>query len=485
MAITFLSNEDENRIVLERGKESLEQLASMLFQHEEQMASVRISANPNIHAEYFQITDDGVVSLKDVYRGAVDTPKGPNKEDESNAGVGNVGDLNAELPKHLIVPEIVDEKAVVSLSPAIFRYNHMLESVTLPNTISELPDYCFDNCWFLKNVYNTANIKRIGHAAFQRAGVVRLNFPNLEQFVYFTKPTADPQAPFINCNQMVYVDIGKVTSLPPSAFLCDFKLNMVKSEKPITSVAKKAFLETPRLKHINLSDLSVAKEGAFLRSGVDFDPTLDTTGFGNNATYLQYSPNDYWSNLKFTPCENPLPTFLSQNYKEWAGADIGTTKYKYSQGCAIFCMMHIYCAVHNLTFTHINEFLNYLKNEANLPNWINGHNPDPIAHEGRLEALGLTVDRRKEITEDSMQAVYTALSDGKYVMLQQAEPEMGGQHVVVIYGINKKGELLVADSAGTNYADGMRTAHKYTMPIYKLRAQQVDDDDYAIHIVSL
>ena len=476
MSVTFLTNEDEQRIILESEKESLKQLTSMLFQHEEQMASVRISANPDIHAEYFQITDGGVLSLKDVYRGAA--LKDNYGDAVSNNGVGVAGSQNAELPKHLIVPEIVDGKAVVSLAPAIFRYNQALESVTFPSTITTIPDCCFDNSLYLKSVYNTEGIKNIGQAAFQKAGVIRLNFPNLEQL---------GNAPFIMCSQLVYADIGKVEVVAPSAFNSCFKLNMVKSENAIAEIGSKGFYRTFNLKHADLTELKKIGGKAFLRSGVDCDwAALEANGcdFGEDSDYatpLQYNPTDYWSACTFTPCKNPLPTHLSQMNEAWKDVEIGgTSQYVYNEGCLFFSIMHIYCGLHNLSLQGVDEMVDIINGID--PDWIEAFARSGADIKSQAEDLGLQVDLYASFNQSTLQDLYDALAAGKYAIFAYDEPNEA-QHLVVVYGINAKGELLVADSETSNYANGCREPLKYALPISKLADQA--STGYALHIVSL
>lgn len=445
---------------------------------EEQQAQARenigISDNPDIHAEYFTITDDGVVSLKPEYRGA--TNKADYANDVSDMGVGVVGSKNAELPKNLVIPEIVDEKAVHSLALAIFRYNYAVVNVTLPNTITEIPKFGFDNCLYLKNVYNTRNIKSIGMAAFQKAGIVRINCPNLEQLT---------SASFVYCNKLVYANIGKVTALPVSVFDTCLKLNMVTNENTIASVGKRCFFKTPNLKHADfVSGLTEIGEIAFLRSGVDCDwASLSGCTFGANATPLQYNPTDYWSSCTFTPCENRVPTHLCQRDERWADRQIGATGKTYgANGCAFFAIMHSYCGLHNLSLTTVTEMEEVI-NSINA-DWLNNFSTSNNNIEAQAEGLGLSVERYATFDNTNLQALYDALADGKYAIITYDEPQVSA-HVVVIYGINANGELLVADSEVASYTDGQSEPLKYALPIYKLGAQANTNGNYKLNIVSL
>ena len=444
---------------------------------EEQQAQARenigIIDNPDIHAEYFTITDDGVVSLKPEYRGA--TNKADNVNDVSDMGVGKVGSKNAELPKHLVIPEIVDGKAVHSLALAIFRYNNAVVNVTLPNTITDIPERCFDCANELKNVYNTEHIKTIGKCAFQTTALIRLKCPNLERF---TGAYA-----FLNCKQMVYADIGKVTTLPERTLDNCTKLHMVKSANNIKTVGDRCFNMTPNLKRADfISNLTSIGQVAFMRSGVDFDwAKLTDCTFGTNATPLQYNPTDFWSACSFTPSENQLPTHLCQADERWSSREIGTSGETYNGGCVFFSIMHIYCGLHNIALSSVVEFEEIINSID--ANWLNSYSIKNYDIEQQAEALGLNVERYWNFDQTNLQALYDAFAAGKYGIIEYNEPPVGG-HVVVAYGINDKGEILLADSNNATSAGGKREPLKYALPISKLRAQ-ANYGDYNLHIVSL
>lgn len=421
--------------------------------------------NADIHAKYFQISDDGVITLKREYRGAATKDNYENAVSDMDLGVA--GSLNALLPDHLIIPEIVDGKAVTSLGTAIFRYNNAIKNVTLPSTITSVPDLCFDSCLYLKNVYNTEHITSVGNAAFQKSGIVFANFPSLEALGANT---------FFECLEIVFADIGKVNELGGLVFYGCKKLNRVKSENPITKVGNKCFTGTHNLQHADFSGLTSAGASAFLRSGVDFPEGLNTSGFGTDETYLQYSPVDYWSDRTFTPCENPLPTHLCQEDERWTNREIGTSGKTYSEGCLFFSIMHIYCGLKKIHWSTVYEM--EAEVERKDPTWLDSFIPEMDADaEEQMEKLGLSAipyglsDSATVATlnEDNLQDLYDALAANKYVLMGYDEDF---NHVVVIYGVNEKGELLVADSENASWTNGKREPLKYALPIYKLRAQE-------------
>lgn len=435
------------------------------------------SQDPDIHAEFFTFTDDGKLVLKPKYRGA--TNNATNVNDVSDMGVGVAGSKNAELPKHLIVPEIVDGKAVHSLALAIFRKNLAVESVTLPCTVTEISERCFDGCNNLKNVYGTEYIKVIGSLAFQSTAIGRLKCPNLEHLA--------GTSTFQNCGRLVYADLGKITALPAKAFNFCTELTLVKSENRITSVGDRGFYLTANLKNADfIPSLKNIGQVAFLRSGVDYPwDTLDGCTFGTDATPKQYNPTDFWSGVAFTPCENRLPTFLSQIDPRWKNRQIGTSGVAYGSGCILMTFMHAYCGLHNIAISSVSEF-----EQIAGTDWLNAYSNKTADIEQQAEGLGLKVDRYGSLLYDGdgnsdntiLKTLYDALAAGKYAIIGYSEPTISG-HVVVAYGINEKGEILIADS-NTYHMDNQAEATKYALTVSKLMAAS-HNGQYNLHIVSL
>ena len=442
-------------------------------------ANIGITNNPDVHAKYFTITDDGVVSLKPEYRGA--TTRATYADSVSDRGAGVAGSKNAELPNHLIIPEIVEGKAVHSLAPAMLCDNLAVESVTLPFTITEISERCFEGCRNLKNVYGTESLKVLGHGAFQKTAIERLKCPGLESI--------DGTSTFQNCGGLVYADVGNVTTLPDKVFNVCPKLNMVKSTSDITSAGARCFYLTPNLKHADFSGLKNIGQAAFLRSGVDCDwNSLTDCTFGTNATPKQYNPTDFWSACAFTPCENRLPTFLSQGDPRWTDKAIGTSGVAYENGCVLFAIMHIYCGLHNLSLSTAGQMESIINSIS--PNWLNSYTTKNADIKAHAEGLRLEVDRYGSFVYDEngnsdntiLQTFYDALAAGKYAIISYQEPTITG-HAVVAYGINEKGEILIADS-NSYQTDNKREATKYALPVSKL-ISAYHNNNYCLHIVSL
>lgn len=293
----------------------------------------------DIHAKYFNITDDGVLSLKPEYRGACPTMRSTYTDAISDNGLDAAGSMNTLLPEILYVPQVVDEIAVTRLTDGIFMYNEYIEAVVLPEYATEIPSRFCDNAHRLQRLYNTEHIETIGNAAFQYTHLLKAEFPNLQRMDEFALNA---------CPFLVYADIGNVTSIPKNAFCGCMVLSRIKDGANVTTVGMNAFNLCYRLNSVEfLPNLTSIGDNAFLRCRLRFDwASLENCTFGNKATALQLNPTDIWSACNVTPVENPVPTLLSQGDMRWREKQMGTSGYAYSEGCTFFTAMHIYCALH-------------------------------------------------------------------------------------------------------------------------------------------
>lgn len=423
-------------------------------------------ANPNRDAKYFTITEDGVVSLKPEYRGACPSNRAsafPMAVSDNKAG--NNGSRNAEIPELLVIPEVVDEVAVVALAPGMFLSNTAVVNVTLPNIVTAIPDRFCDNAYNARNLYNTEQILTIGTSAFQKTHIEKANFPNL---------TSMGNNAFVSCPFLMYADIGKVTDISKYAFFMNTRLSRLKGSSNVTSIGDFAFSKTYRLKNVE-SFANVASIGAdaFMRSRLDYDWDSLNYTFETNATPKQTNPTDFWSACTYTPCENDVPTLLSQLDERWNTRTItGDLKYG-ANGCAWMSIMHIYCALNKLTLTSVEEFEDI----------CNSINPGIIPKFDRtdeksveiLRDLGLNAELLKIKSTDGtakLQQMYDALASGSYVLGFLGKPETNcalefGYHNAMIYGIGQNGELLYADSSdqAAKEMTAGKSVIKYPMPI--------------------
>ena len=435
----------------------------------------RVIQDPDCHAQYFQITDDGVIALKPEYRGA--TTKTEYIDSISDMGNGVAGSKNAGLPKHLVIPEIVDGIVVNSLASGMFCDNTAIEYVTLPHTIKEIPNHCFCSSYFLKELYNTEKIVSLGRGAFSRASsLIRASFPNLTSMEY-----ASIQA----CPSLVYADIGAVTEVPEFSLAYNINMQRLKNQGKISSIGPTAFPKTAKLKYFeNFQNISSIGDTGLWGSGIPYEElsTLNNCTFGTYATALQVNPTDFWSGTTYTPCENPLPTYLAQNNPAWSSRSVGSKTYK--NACMLFDVVHAYCGLHNITLSNVDE----------LEAMVNGVNPSLLANyvstytyqTTLAKGLGLKVEEYGSINQNVLQTMYDALAEGKYISVTTSNWNNGTVkgHCVLVYGVTDKGDLMICDCASAWYHDFTKP-FLFAMPCQNYFAHSIENRDTIVEIYSL
>ena len=134
------------------------------------------TTDPNCHAEYFDITDEGLLSLKPEYRGI--PANATFTYAISDRGATENGSKNSELPEHLVINEI----AVTTLCEAIVMGNNAIKSITIPKHITHLPHYFARKALSLVEVKGTEQIKSMGKAVLGLTPIRKAYFPNLKKY---------------------------------------------------------------------------------------------------------------------------------------------------------------------------------------------------------------------------------------------------------------------------------------------------------------
>ena len=224
-------------------------------------------------------------------------------------------------------------------------------------------------------------------------------------------------------------------------------------------------MSTPKLINIDfVKNLTSIGKCGFWRSNIEFDwSSLTGCTFGDNATHLQVNPTDFWSNLNPTPCENPIPTQLCQKDDRWVNQNVGNSNYLYgTHGCTLICMAHGYSGLTGKAFSTVTEFENELN--AIIPDWINLFDRTSTGVKNILLALGCSATQYNSWDKDRLEAMYNTLTNGGYAIVTIGTT---GGHMITVYGINEKGELLCIDSEKKYFYDSSKPAI-YTLPFHKL-----------------
>jgi hypothetical protein len=425
--------------------------------------------------KYFNIDYDGLVALKDVYRGfglaGANVPYCI-----SDKGVGVEGSQISELPERLVIPQNVNGENVTGFQIGAFAYNHRIKEVVLPSAVKVLPNGLFRESLYLKRVENTEQIEEIGSYTFSRTSIEEIRFPNLLTHKSYA---------FRYCSLLRLVDIGQVTTIQSYEFEFCEDLSEVLGGENVTKIYQRAFFGTRRLKSLPfLSNVTLVHDEAFFGSRCNFEDVYDAMvangcEFKNYATYRQYNSTNYWNNVEPTPCKVPLNSLFHQKDPRWADHYIGNCVDENGErctfaknGCAFITLAEIYSALENVHFNSPEEFVTILESKGlmdldyrNKTGWIQ------IAN-----GLGYTTEHIIEMSSDNLKKVYTALKQGAliYRSVGTGTNSPNGGHAVLCYGVNSDGELLLSDTSQRRSDLGVYENHKSASAIYTHGSEECD-----------
>lgn len=424
------------------------------------------------HDHYFDITQSGVVSLKPEYRGV--------GEKNYPASIGDGTEAN--LPEKLVIPDAVDGIKVKALSPGMFCRNTRLNEVVLPNTISEIPAYCFAYATNLRAIHNTEHITSIGDRGVSTTRIKRISFPNL---------TRIEQRGLGYNGYLEVADIGNnIVTIPDKVFSHCSRLREVNGGLNVKSIGQRAFLYTRKLKDLPLlANVTFIGDYAFFGSRIS--TSLKAGGeISDKAFPTVDNVTDFWSGVQFSACQNRIITKLSQEAPAWKDTPVitGDTRTTYYKGCSVFTIMHIVSAITGKYYSSPEQFVAEVKADpvlskyySSFENWTGKFDNAAamLADMGyKTEVHGLADG--DDLTVADYKALVDAVKNGAYVYSQigiTGNWEAGNfdnGHTVVIYGINELGEVCVLDSAITQepYREtGFEPdvdVYTYTMPYQNL-----------------
>ena len=406
--------------------------------------------------KYFDITDDGVISLKPEYRGGCSNAEFTYGVSDNGADVD--GSKNSELPEDIVIPEVVNEIAVTALAEGMFFGNYAVKSITVPAFVAEIPkSFCYLAA-NLKVISGTENVKVIRDSAFARTAVEKVSFPALEQL--------DGIRQFFYCPLLVVADLGsKITALPKEVFSNDQSLSVLRNVQNVTSIGVKSLNYTKRLlPPAFLSKLTSIGDSGFLRSRVSYDwASLTGCTFGTNATSLQTNPTDFWSGCTPTPCETPMRSTFEQHNPEWADAAVDNVGTTYKDGCLTICAAMIYSVFEGKDLSSPQGYIEAVR--AIDPSLLDLDSRLMASQIQYLNAVGYSAEL-KTCNAENLQTMYDALAAGALVI--SAVITTSGDHAVVYHGINEKGEVLVVDPTSYAYHFGDYRAWTYPAPIQNI-----------------
>lgn len=439
--------------------------SDIISQWESRFDSLEVVETP---AKYFKIDYDGLISLKDEYRGAGTTDGTGGVSDN---GVGKDGSKNSELPEIIVIPDVINNIAVSAFVGYMFEGNKRIKSLTIPSGVRVLPLRFASQAINLIEINGTENIETLEQTALQNTAIKKAFFPNLKQF--------SGSAHFNQCPNLAVVDIGNtVSAIPPACFQRCERLSLIRGGSSVTDIGQQAFTLTKSLKNLPILEnvKSIGKK-AFETSRVNFDWWNHTfSSVGDNGTPAKYNPTQWWAGCTYEACENPLGSTFSQSNPEWASDYIPNSSDTYGDGCREIATAHIYSALTGVKFDSPKHFV-----EKIVGGIDNGRLLVPTdAEEGQpaygvadminwLTELGLECEQLTATNSANMQKIYDALKEGALVLTGIIPG-----HVGVIYGVASNGEMLVLDSASYQRAIGNYVAGTFQQPIWSFTSTIAD-----------
>lgn len=437
---------------------------------------------------YFDITAEGVISLKPEYRGACPSAAANNEANRvkyayaiSDNDVDLPGTQNKELPEEIVIPDTVGGIAVTALAYGMFMCNRSIKRLVLPAGIKEIPSFfCFEAV-NLTEVAGTEGVEILNSNAFKKSGLRKAHFPDLL--------TLTGNAQFENCTNLAVANLGHVfenhgATIPKACFsLCE-KLERLENAQGVGVIGENGMYGTYRISGLPfLAHLAeIGNRGLYLsRADCDWENSI-VGSYGEAATSHQLNTYAYTeSNKVRVACSTPMRSTFEQHDPRWADKPIGQANRVYSSGCMTVCAAMVYSALMGVELESPEGFVEAVGKanpellKVDIADGVIGTDPngekDTDFTELRqwLDAVGLHGEFCADASDENVKAMYTALA-GKALVIARvaggyAKSTGYGVHNVVFRGINANGELLVVDPSSAGRALGIYEAAVYAKPI--------------------
>lgn len=428
---------------------------------------------------YFDITADGVISLKPEYRGASPSDTANYTYALSDNGKGRDGSQNKELPEEIVIPETVRGIPVTAYAYAMFINNKRVKRLVLLPGVKVLPGYFCYGTWNLEAVTGTENVETLDKYAFATSGIRAANFPALKTF--------SSAYQFRRCTNLAVADLGGVvTEIPARCFEGCEKLYEIRNGQSIRKIGECGLYFTLRLKQLPfLPSVTEISDCGLLVSRVDVSQVSSDCKVGTWSTAKAFYGEDYWTEpgKNATPCNTPLRSIFHQDDPRWVDKTIGNTGRTWDKGCMPVCAAMAYSIFEDRDLASPEEFTDAVYaadpslKDADPAEWGN--------IERYFEAVGYTATKYTPFNAANLQVMYDALATGAVVIhrcfagaIKSAEGWLDDNHLVLIHGINAEGEVLCVDPAAPNEALGVYEGITYAMPIQnRTRAAEGTEKD--------
>lgn len=190
----------------------------------------------------------------------------------------------SRVPKDLVIPSTLGGHNVLSIGEAAFAGNKVLETLSIPESVTVIGKNAFNGCSSLRSVEIGINVSSIGSAAFANCGsLINVSFlgvlENIESDAFYG-------APWLNRTDIEYLTVGNTTLLryngsdevvylpseikhiAPNAFAYNTNIKTVFLPEGLRSIGNSAFVHC-----YNLSSVYIPKTVSEIGAGA-FDDTI-------------------------------------------------------------------------------------------------------------------------------------------------------------------------------------------------------------------
>ena len=201
---------------------------------------------------------------------------------------------------NVTIPSAINGVPVTSIGPAAFKYNNSFARVTIPDSVTSIGDFAFEDC-SLTSVSIPASVTVIGNSVFSGCGLTSVSIPQgvttigaqafaycdgLTSVVVPNSVTSIQSYAFWYCSGLKSVTIpNSVTRLDPFVFYECYSLKTVSIPDGIPSIGEWTFYETALTSVTIPNSVTSIGDGAFSGCGSLTDATIpgSVTTIGNEA----------------------------------------------------------------------------------------------------------------------------------------------------------------------------------------------------------
>ena len=202
----------------------------------------------------------------------------------SVTSIGDYAFENCRSLKTITIPN-----SVTSIGGRAFYYCYSLQSITIPNSVTSIGGAAFKGCDNLKTITIPNSVTSIGNSAFGGCSSLKtITIPN--------SVTSIGDFTFDSCSSLESVTIpNSVTSIGNHAFAYCDKLVSVTIPNSVTSIGEWAFQGCDNLEKVTSK---IAKPFAIYTDAFSYETYFEGTLYVPKGTVAQYEATNGWTNFR-------------------------------------------------------------------------------------------------------------------------------------------------------------------------------------------